>query len=139
MALRMRTLPMRPQFACVNVLLHASDPLLPKADIDEHKLSVLGHSIFLCTSEKAYVVSIRRVAVAGTVESALQHRAKLTHTEPTLRGMAVTTHLLARRLRTALAAVDLVSNAGMVTAVLRQRADGVNSRSVDGSDRAYRH
>ena len=66
---------------------------------------------------------------AGSVELALQQRAKLTHTEPTLRGMAVATQTLARRLRKALAAADLARKASLVTAVLRQRADGVNSSS----------
>ena len=66
------------------------------------------------------------------MEFALQQRAHLTHTAPTLRGAAAATQLLARRMRAALAAAELISRAGAVTAVLRQRADGVNSRSIGG-------
>ena len=76
--------------------------------------------------------------LAGTVESALQQRARLMHTAPTLQGAVAATQLLTRRLRAALAAADLISRAGAVTAVLRQRADGVNSRSMSGSYHARR-
>ena len=73
------------------------------------------------------------------MELALQQRAKLTHTEPTLRGVAVATQTLARRMRMALAAADLARKATLVTALLRQRADGVNSSSSSGdSSRAQR-
>ncbi len=47
--------------------------------------------------------------LAGTVESALQQRAHLTHTAPTLRGAAAAAQLLAQRMRAALAAADLIS------------------------------
>jgi hypothetical protein len=72
------------------------------------------------------------------MELALQQRAKLTHTEPTLRGVAVATQTLARRLRVALAAADLARKASLVTVLLRQRADGVNSSSSSGSSLAQR-
>ena len=72
-------------------------------------------------------------APTGSMESALQQRAKLTHTEPTLRGMAVATQTLAQRLRMALAAAEVARKASLVTAMLRQRADGVNSSSSSGT------
>ena len=56
-----------------------------------------------------YVPTKTVLRSAGSVESALQQRAHLAHTAPTLRGAAAATQLLARRMRAALAAADLIS------------------------------